>query len=554
MQHTVLQHIVLDSDPRFSGLYSREDRSFPVNLKPGEDLDLCTHFNYVPSGKISEYCSVKEMSLVLEFDGELTVTCRCINENSVKTQILNIENNVPVKIDHSDSKLIGFVLRAGPSGCLLRSGKVVAYSDNVRQVCPAMVICTFHKEDVVKNKIVKLRSAGICEFMKIIVVDNGQTLEDLGEDITLVYSPNYGGSSGYTRGMMECLKDEHITHIILNDDDAELDPEVAFRTSSFFSLLNDENIDATIGGTMLLSEKPNIVHESGATLYSIGVKSLCQDLDIKKESNNLALASDNYSEYFGWWYFAIPTTVVKRIGLPLPMFLKYDDVEYGLRSDGPKITLCGISIWHSGFRFKFNQMSAYYAFRNFLVSGTIHERLNKDIIRQVFENIEIDVAGYRYITADTKIKAIYDFLKGPDKLFKMCQDGPWVGKDGHTENIGSLKNGLNIIDHAPDANRFLRILSLNGLFRRPVGDVILDFFEPKTSEFYRIKNILYTFDTGTGTICSRDRGLSLKLLFKIIKLRLVFWFKFRKISKQYRNSFKKYASEESWEEILGLKE
>lgn len=554
MRHTVLQHIVLDSDLRFSGLYSRENRSFPVSLEPGEDLDLCAHFNYVPSGKISEYCSVEEMSLVLEFEGELTVDSRCINKDSVKTQKLDVKSNVPVRFDHSGSELIGFVLHAGPSGCLLRSGRILAYSDNIRQVCPAMVICTYHKEEVVKKKIAKLRLAGICGSVKIIVVDNGQTLGELGEDVSLIYSPNYGGSSGYTRGVMECLKDDYITHIILNDDDAELDPEIVFRTCSLFSLLTDENADATVGGTMLLLEKPNIVHESGATLYSIGVQSLCQGLDLKKESDNLALASDNYCEYFGWWYFAIPTAVVKKIGLPLPMFLKYDDVEYGLRIDSPKITLCGISVWHPGFRFKFNQMSAYYSFRNFLVSVTVHERLDRDLIRQLFENIEIDVAGYRYISAETKIEAIHDFLKGPDILFGMCRNGPRVGKDVLTEDIGSLRNGLNIIDRAPDANRVLRMLSLNGLFRRPVGDVVLDFFEPRTSEFYRIQNILYTFDTGAGTVCSKDRRLSLKLLLRIVKVRSVFRLGFGKVSRQYRDAFEKYTSEESWEEILGLKE
>ena len=37
-------------------------------------------------------------------------------------------------------------------------------------------------------------------------------------------------------------------------------------------------------------------------------------------------------DYNGWWMCLIPTTVIKEIGLSLPLFLKWDDAEYGLRA------------------------------------------------------------------------------------------------------------------------------------------------------------------------------------------------------------------------------
>ena len=264
MQTVTLQHLVLNQDLRFTGLYSRGDRSFPVEMEPNEELDLCTHFNYVPAEKISQFTPVTNLSLSLDFDGEIAVTCRRLNDDSVKTQTLKMESNVPTGFEYSDSKLVGFVLQAGPSGCVLRSGKVIASAENVKLVNPALVLCTYRKEDIVREKISQLRSTGTCECMRIVVIDNGRTIDSLGENVTVVHSPNYGGSSGYTRGMMECLKDESITHIILNDDDAELDPEIIFRTGSFYSLISDDDEDAVLGGTMLLAERPNIVHESGA--------------------------------------------------------------------------------------------------------------------------------------------------------------------------------------------------------------------------------------------------------------------------------------------------
>ena len=39
--------------------------------------------------------------------------------------------------------------------------------------------------------------------------------------------------------------------------------------------------------------------------------------------------------YNGWWFFAFPLAAVDRVGLPLPLFIRGDDVEYGLRLLGP---------------------------------------------------------------------------------------------------------------------------------------------------------------------------------------------------------------------------
>ncbi len=38
-------------------------------------------------------------------------------------------------------------------------------------------------------------------------------------------------------------------------------------------------------------------------------------------------------DYNGWWMCLIPTAVIKEIGLSLPLFLKWDDAEYGLRAN-----------------------------------------------------------------------------------------------------------------------------------------------------------------------------------------------------------------------------
>ena len=41
------------------------------------------------------------------------------------------------------------------------------------------------------------------------------------------------------------------------------------------------------------------------------------------------------AEYNAWWSCLIPSEVIAAIGLPMPMFFQWDDIEYGLRARRP---------------------------------------------------------------------------------------------------------------------------------------------------------------------------------------------------------------------------
>ena len=58
------------------------------------------------------------------------------------------------------------------------------------------------------------------------------------------------------------------------------------------------------------------------------------------------------SHFNGWWYCAIPAGVFREHGLPLPVFLGGDDMEYGARlfSRGvPTVSLPPVAVWHEPF-------------------------------------------------------------------------------------------------------------------------------------------------------------------------------------------------------------
>ena len=73
----------------------------------------------------------------------------------------------------------------------------------------------------------------------------------------------------------------------------------------------------------------------------------------------------------------IPRAVAEDVGLPLPLFIKWDDAEYGLRarSRGYRTaTVPGIAIWHMSFLEKddTSDWQAYFHYRNRLVAAALH--------------------------------------------------------------------------------------------------------------------------------------------------------------------------------------
>ena len=58
------------------------------------------------------------------------------------------------------------------------------------------------------------------------------------------------------------------------------------------------------------------------------------------------------ADYNGWWCCLIPAEVIADVGYPLPLFVQWDDVEFGYRARShglATVTLPGAGIWHADF-------------------------------------------------------------------------------------------------------------------------------------------------------------------------------------------------------------
>jgi galactofuranosylgalactofuranosylrhamnosyl-N-acetylglucosaminyl-diphospho-decaprenol beta-1,5/1,6-galactofuranosyltransferase len=152
-------------------------------------------------------------------------------------------------------------------------------------------------------------------------------------------------------------------------------------------------------------------------------------------------------DYSGWWMCLIPTTVIREIGLSLPMFIKWDDAEFGLRAGEagfPTVTLPGAAVWHVPWTEKDDTLDwqAYFHERNRLISGLLHSPYDRGgrLVRESWENHAKRMVSMQYGTGEVILLALQDVLDGPERMHRdMSYRVPEVRKlrekwsDGRTE-------------------------------------------------------------------------------------------------------------------------
>ena len=86
-------------------------------------------------------------------------------------------------------------------------------------------------------------------------------------------------------------------------------------------------------------------------------------LDLTKAKNIFIneIIAQRRNMYGGWWFCCMPLQRIEQIGYPLPLFIKGDDIEYGIRNEREFITLNGINVWHVSFSKKNSYEVNYFS-------------------------------------------------------------------------------------------------------------------------------------------------------------------------------------------------
>ncbi|MEE0026324.1 MAG: glycosyltransferase [Atopobiaceae bacterium] len=308
----------------------------------------------------------------------------------------------------------------------------------IRPVELAVAMTTIGKESYVYANIDQFKrqvlgcDEPVAQHLTVHVIDNGRTLDAsiLETDRIQVHpNPNVGGSGGFTRGMIEALEqDPEPTHVLLMDDDVEISSESLKRTYNLLTLVKEKYVNAFVSGAMLSLERPDEFYEDMGYVTHMGVyrpaKEPRNDADRYRIDNledvvHLEVVEDhNTNCYAAWWYCCIPLNVIRDKGLPLPVFIRGDDVEYGNRAADHIITMNGICIWHMTFVLKFRAaLERYQTVRNCLIAqSTTGVYPEVDFLTSHYVSFSTDLKTFNYDAAELGIMAIEDYLKGPEYL------------------------------------------------------------------------------------------------------------------------------------------
>lgn len=310
----------------------------------------------------------------------------------------------------------------------------------------SVVICTFNRADDCTRTLQSLAAddEALDVLEAVYVVDQGtdtvesrdgfgELTESLGGRLRYLRQPNLGGAGGFGRGMYEVTEAGDDTHVLLMDDDVLCEPEIAIRLTAFANRTAEPTI---VGGQMLRLLHPTHLL-AGAEYADFNqlvpgkvVTGALDDVDLLAEAldeDELPTGKPNRgdqrvdADYNAWWSCLIPAQVVAELGLPLPIFFQWDDVEYGYRARSrgiATVTLPGAGLWHADFDWKdHDKWNEYFAVRNAMIVATLHAELDpKQVARIVISRILRYLLEMRYGLAATLLKAVEDYLEGPDFL------------------------------------------------------------------------------------------------------------------------------------------
>ncbi len=440
-----LQRIDLAAPPEVRPLYVRvargaarvDEATSSMHLDPGTIVSGDTYFASLPSQVWATHTDAS-IRLELDIDGhaEVRVLARDATERyHLLDRIDHHGGTACVAIDDdvaATAERLAFEVEAHGS-VILRRVDWTTDQAAPREVRLGIVVCTFNRLAYLQRTIEAL-VAGVDESLAAIIVVNqgdpfdrsvlapaGSVADAL---LTLVEQDNLGGCGGFSRGMVEVSRRSDITHFLLLDDDIVVETESVRRTIRLFTRATH---DVAIGGHMLNLHRPLLLHEAGGWIDAATAEHhpLASGTAVDTVEGLDALIDQRNCDYNAWWYFAAPASVLDR-HLPMPCFIRGDDIEFGVRlaRDGvPTITLTGVAVWHEPFYLKRGGWHLYFDVVNRLALSAMHQIGTTAAVRRHLGWLFSDlVATAQYDQAALVTRAIEDFARGPEHVLRTEAD------------------------------------------------------------------------------------------------------------------------------------
>jgi len=421
-----------------------------TSVRAGERVSFGTYFNAFPASYWRRWTNLETVRLTVRTTGTGAVSVYKSNARGalqhVETQRVNAPTTSTFELSlkpFGDGGWYWFDLVAGSEPLILEEAEWQAPGAPVSQGTVTLEITTLNKTDFCLNnlRILGEHPEALKCLKEVLIVDQGTKkvadAEGFAEveammdgKLRIINQANLGGSGGFARGMYEAVESGS-DYVLLLDDDVVMEPESISRLVTFADRCKTPTI---VGGHMFDLYNRTVLHTFGETVnpyrFQPDQPHAEQSLGHDFVRSNLRQTSWLHRrvdvDYNGWWMCLIPTKVIRDIGLSLPVFIKWDDAEYGLRAKTagyPTVSMPGSAVWHVSWIDKDDLVGwqAYFHTRNRMIAALLHSPYEHGgrVVRETGYMDLKHLISMQYYTAVGRAMALRDLLKGPEQLHDL---------------------------------------------------------------------------------------------------------------------------------------
>lgn len=409
-----------------------------------------TYFNAFPASYWRAHTDVKSVRLTVAVDDDATVVVFRSSARGTANRVESLKAGPaePVVIDlplsnFGDGGWYWFDLVAGE-----KTVKMLSAEWSVEQPTgfvpgrATIAVTTFNRPDYcIKHLKTFAEDRDVLEAIDVLLItdqgtslvrdqpDYAESAAKLGSKFRLIEQGNIGGSGGFARGMLEATSNTDSKYVLLLDDDVLIETEGILRAINFGDFCRKPTI---VGGHMFNLYERSVMHTFGeeVDLY----KFFWGPVDTTKEAHDFSASNLRTTpwmhrridvDFNGWWMCLIPTEVIRKIGLALPVFIKWDDAEFGLRAKKhgyQTVSLPGAAVWHMPWTEKDDTIDwqAYFHQRNRWLAALIYSPYQRggSLPRLSFMSDVKHLLSMQYSAVDLRLNALSDLLEGPEHLHR----------------------------------------------------------------------------------------------------------------------------------------
>ncbi|WP_255396017.1 glycosyltransferase [Corynebacterium sp. NML 150383] len=446
-----------------------------LTVPEGQEVSFETYFNAFPASYWRRWSQLDRVVLSLDIQGAATISVYRSKHDGVRISVTNVEVvdqhvEIPLPLKNfEDGGWLWFDITAESDATVTNAAwcadqapqEQVLHDATTIPPQPKQVavgIPTFNRPRDAVNALHALAEDPVVEacISHVLMPDQGnqhpadepdfaEAQAALGNKLRIFPQGNLGGSGGYSRIMYEGLNNTDAPFILYMDDDIAIEPDSIVRAvqaaryartpilvgGQMLNLQDRAQLrttgEAVDRSTFMWGAAEHAVYDHDFSKYPLGyVGTQEEELDPRKTTSR-ALHRRIDVDYNGWWMNLFPRAVAEQLGLPLPLFIKWDDTEYALRAKEagyPTVTWPGVAIWHMAWADKDDAIDwqAYFHLRNRLIVAAMYGPDKADgILRNMLKSTYKHIMCMEYSTMAIQVEAMQDFLKGPDQLFSILE-------------------------------------------------------------------------------------------------------------------------------------